>query len=446
MLSKNQLGFLYMFLSICGFSLMDVIVKWSVEYPIGQILFFRGFFGILFYFFVIPRDRLHNFYQTKRLGLHLLRCISGLIAIIAIFIALRELPLATVVSISFAAPIFTTIFSIFLLSEKVGVYRWLAVLVGFIGILIITEPGINELNIYYIYPIIFCLGLSYVAITLRQLSSTEPVWLISLFFSFAITSSRLIRSASISLLAACLITILFFMFVASFLAEMLSSLIPIYLPYVESLKFGGFTLSLIVGVTGIVASFPLGIVLALGRQSDLPLVKMICVGFIEFIRGVPLITLLFVASVLLNYFLPPGSNFDIVLRVIIMVTLFSAAYMAEVIRGGLAGLPVGQHEASAALGLTYWQSQRLIVMPQALKISIPGIVNTFIGLYKDTTLVVVIGLLDPLGIARASLADTKWNGLSIEVYIFVALFFFVSCLAMSRYSLWLENKLNTDHK
>ena len=187
MLSKNQLGFLYMFLSICGFSLMDVIVKWSVDYPIGQILFFRGFFGVVFYLFVIPRNRIHNFYLTKRPGLHLLRCVSGLIAIVAIFIALRELPLATVVSISFAAPIFTTIFSIFLLSERVGIYRWLAVLVGFIGILVITEPGISELNIYYIFPIIFCLGLSYVAITLRQLSSTEPVWLISLFFSLAIT-------------------------------------------------------------------------------------------------------------------------------------------------------------------------------------------------------------------------------------------------------------------
>ena len=187
MLSKNQLGFLYMFLSIIGFSLMDVIVKWSVDYPVGQVLFFRGFFGIIFYFFVIPRERLHDFYKTKRPGLHSLRCIAGLIAIIAIFIALRKLPLATVVSISFAAPIFTTIFSIFLLSEKVGVYRWLAVLVGFIGILIITEPGISNLNIYYIFPIIFCLGLSYVAITLRQLSTTEPVWLISLFFSIAIT-------------------------------------------------------------------------------------------------------------------------------------------------------------------------------------------------------------------------------------------------------------------
>jgi drug/metabolite transporter (DMT)-like permease len=187
MLSKNQLGFLYMFMSICAFSLMDVIVKWSVDYPIGQILFFRGFFGIVFYFIIIPRERLYNFYQTKRPGLHALRCVSGLIALVAIFIALRELPLATVVSISFAAPIFTTILSIFLLGEKVGIFRWLAVLIGFIGILVITEPGISELNIYYIFPIIFCLGLSYVAITIRQLSTTEPVWLISFYFSLSIT-------------------------------------------------------------------------------------------------------------------------------------------------------------------------------------------------------------------------------------------------------------------
>ena len=234
-------------------------------------------------------------------------------------------------------------------------------------------------------------------------------------------------------------------FLGNPIAKILASFIPISLPFVESLKFGGFTLSLIVGVTGIVASFPMGIVLALGRQSDMPLVKMICVGFIEFIRGVPLITLLFVASVLLNYFLPPGTNFDIVLRVIIMVTLFSAAYMAEVIRGGLAGLPVGQHEASASLGLTYWQSQRLIIMPQALKISIPGIVNTFIGLFKDTTLVSIISLLDPVGLASMIRADTKWNGIYWELYIAVGLMFFIFCFGMSQYSQYLERKLKTDN-
>jgi len=176
-----------MFMSICAFSIMDLIVKWSEHYPLGQVLFFRGFFGVLFYFLIIPKERLHNFYYTNRAGLHFLRSFSGLIALVAIFIALRSLPLATVVSISFAAPIFTTIFSIFLLNERVGVYRWLAVIVGFIGILIITEPGISSLNIFYIFPIIFCIGLSYVAITIRKLSTTEPVWLISLYFSISIT-------------------------------------------------------------------------------------------------------------------------------------------------------------------------------------------------------------------------------------------------------------------
>ena len=186
MLSKNQLGFLYMFLSICAFSVMDIIVKWSHNYPVGEVLFFRGFCGMITIFFIIPRDRYLNFYKTNRPFLHLKRCVSGLIAIVAIFIALRKLPLATVVSITFAAPIFTTIMSIFFLSEKVGFYRWLAVIVGFIGILIISEPGFNSLNIYYVYPIIFCLGLSYVAIAIKQLSSTEPVWLIGLYFSFSI--------------------------------------------------------------------------------------------------------------------------------------------------------------------------------------------------------------------------------------------------------------------
>jgi len=180
-----------MFMSVCAFSFMDLIVKWSDDYPLGQVLFFRGFFGIVIYFFIMPRDRIKNFYYTKRAGLHFLRCLFGFIALVAIFIALRNLPLATVVSISFAAPIFTTIFSVFFLSEKVGFYRWLAVSIGFVGIIIITEPGFGSLNIYYIYPIIFCLGLSYVAIAIRQLSTTEPVWLIALNFSLVITLASL---------------------------------------------------------------------------------------------------------------------------------------------------------------------------------------------------------------------------------------------------------------
>ena len=214
---------------------------------------------------------------------------------------------------------------------------------------------------------------------------------------------------------------------------------------VETDQFGGIMLTLIIGVTGISFSLPIGVLLALGRRSNLPVLRILCATFIEFIRGVPLIALLFIASTMLNFFLPPGTVFDLLVRVLIMVTLFASGYMAEVIRGGLQAIPSGQYEAADAMGLKYWQSMRLIVLPQALKISIPGIVNTFIGLYKDTTLVIVIGRLDILGIGNSSLADTKWQGLSTEVYVFVALFFFISCFSMSRYSLWLEKKLHTEH-
>ena len=220
---------------------------------------------------------------------------------------------------------------------------------------------------------------------------------------------------------------------------------PIGIEPIESAKMGGFLLSVTIGTTGIVLSLPIGILLALGRTSDLLIVKAICVGFIEFIRGVPLITLLFVASTLLNLFMPPGTNFDLILRVVIMVTMFASAYMAEVIRGGLAALPRGQYEAADALGLDYWKSIRLIIMPQALKISIPGIVSTFIGLFKDTTLVSIIGLLDPLGLTTSIRADTDWNGIVWELYGFVALVFFIFCFAMSRYSMYLERKLETSN-
>ncbi len=214
---------------------------------------------------------------------------------------------------------------------------------------------------------------------------------------------------------------------------------------VQSREFGGFMLAILLGITGIVLSFPLGIVLALGRLSDLVIIKSISVGFIEFIRGVPLITLLFVASALLNFFLPKGTEFDIMLRVMIMITIFSAAYMAEVIRGGLAALPKGQYEAADALGLDYWQAQRLIIMPQALKISIPGIVSTFIGLFKDTTLVSIIAMADPIQWVKFIQSKSEWNGVIWELYGFVAFVFWLFCFSMSRYSMYLERKLQTGH-
>ncbi|WP_022704909.1 amino acid ABC transporter permease [Pseudorhodobacter ferrugineus] len=266
---------------------------------------------------------------------------------------------------------------------------------------------------------------------------------------FAVGYIAFIALQRISSLAATvgavLAPVIWWFFLAEPIGDAVASAIPISLVPIQSHDFGGFMISIIIGVTGIALSLPIGILLALGRQSDMPLVKWICVGFIEFIRGVPLITLLFTASLLLNYFLPPGTNFDIVLRVIIMVTLFAAAYMAEVIRGGFAALPRGQYEAADALGLDYWKSQRLILLPQVLKISIPGIVNTFIGLFKDTTLVVFIGILDPIGLSSAIRADSNWNGIFMELYAFIALCFFIFCFGMSRYSQYLEGKLKTDH-
>ncbi len=216
--------------------------------------------------------------------------------------------------------------------------------------------------------------------------------------------------------------------------------------YVPSKQFGGFMLSFILGMSGIVLSLPIGIMLALGRQSDLFIINKFSVIFIEVIRGVPLIVWLFTASLLLAYFLPPGTSFDILLRVVIMVTLFSSAYIAEVIRGGLAALPRGQYEGADSLGLDYWQSMRLIILPQALKISIPGIVNTFIGLFKDTTLVAFIGLLDPIGLMTTIRATTDWNGIYWELFVFIGLLFFICCFSMSRYSQYLEKTLRTDHR
>ena len=250
-------------------------------------------------------------------------------------------------------------------------------------------------------------------------------------------------AAGVGLLAACL----WWMGLQAHVTTALAAAIPVELPYVRSDDFGGFLLAFVIGVTAITASLPIGIILSLGRRSDMPLVKILSVWYIEFFRGVPLITVLFSANFMLLYFLPPQTNFDLILRVIIVVTIFASAYIAEVVRGGLAALPRGQYEAADALGLDYWQAQRLIIMPQALKISIPGIVSSFIGLFKDTTLVALVGLMDPLqGVTKIVRSDTAWKGIYWEPYIFVGAIFFIVCFSMSRYSMYLERKLKTDHR
>lgn len=277
------------------------------------------------------------------------------------------------------------------------------------------------------------------------------VWLpvmIVLGFALGYVAFRVVSELGglAGVIAAVVVPVLWWIFLCGAAADLLQSILPIALRKLGSDQFGGFLLSTVIGISGIVFSLPIGILLALGRQSDLLIVKTFCVCFIEGFRGVPLITLLFVASLLLNYFLPPGTTFDVILRVIIMVTIFAAAYIAEVVRGGLAALPRGQYEAADSLGLDYWKAQRLIIMPQALKISIPGIVGIFIGLFKDTTLVSFISLSDPMQIVSSIRANQEWNGIYWELFIFVGLLFFVFCFSMSRYSMYLENRLKTDHR
>ncbi len=219
-----------------------------------------------------------------------------------------------------------------------------------------------------------------------------------------------------------------------------------YLPSVDSTQIGGLSLTIVLGFLGIGLSLPIGTLLALGRRSDLPILRLLCVIVIEFIRGVPMISLLFMATVMFPLFLPPGSQVDQLWRVIFIVVIFSSAYIAEVVRGGLQAIPRGQIEASDALGLKYWQMMRLVILPQALKISIPGIVTTFIGLFKDTTLVLIVGMFDLLGVGRAALSNKQWIGLANEVYTFIAFVFFIFCYSMARYSVYLEKKLSVDHR
>lgn len=211
-------------------------------------------------------------------------------------------------------------------------------------------------------------------------------------------------------------------------------------------KWGGFSLNILLAFAGILMSLPIGIVWALGRQSNMPFVKMVCIASIELFRGVPLITILFMGSVMLPLFFPAGVQLDKLMRAFIAITLFQSAYMAEVVRGGLQAIPKGQVEAANSLGLGYWKTMRLIVLPQALKISIPNIVNTFISLFKDTTLVLIIGLFEVLSTIQAALQNSSWlGGHEIEGYVFVAFVFWVFCYIMSRISVHIEKKLDTGH-
>uniref|UniRef100_UPI00384DD8BC amino acid ABC transporter permease n=1 Tax=Indioceanicola profundi TaxID=2220096 RepID=UPI00384DD8BC len=218
------------------------------------------------------------------------------------------------------------------------------------------------------------------------------------------------------------------------------------LDYVDTNRWGGLPLTLTLSVVGLALAFPLGVLLALGRTSNLPVVKALSVVYIEAIRGVPLISILFMASVMFPLFLPQGMTIDKVLRAQIGLILFAAAYLAEVVRGGLQAIPKGQYEAAEALGLSYWQRTRLIILPQAMALVIPPLVNTFIGFFKDTSLVIIIGLLDLLSTAKAALTDPAWRGFYKEAYLFIGLIYFAFCYALSRYSMYLEREFNKSRK
>jgi general L-amino acid transport system permease protein len=243
-------------------------------------------------------------------------------------------------------------------------------------------------------------------------------------------------------------SIYFFVFlpVASFV--LLHGYEPIGLPVVDTALWGGMMVTIVVAAVGIVVSLPIGVVLALGRRSRLPAVRLLSTLFIEFVRGVPLITVLFMASVMLPLFVPDSWSPDKLMRALVGVALFSAAYMAEVVRAGLQSLPKGQYEAAHALGLSYWQSQRLIILPQALKVTIPNIVNSYIALFKDTTLVFFVGIFDFLKTIEVARADPRWSTpvTSATGYIFAAAVYFVCCYAMSRYATGIEKRLSAGEK
>ena len=238
--------------------------------------------------------------------------------------------------------------------------------------------------------------------------------------------------------------VIFLLFVFPFIAINLISGGNFGLVWVETMAWGGLSLTFIISIFALLFCFPIGMFLALGRRSSAPVIRYSSIGFIEFWRGVPLITVLFMASVMMPMFLPDGTYMDKLVRVIIAITLFEAAYMAEVIRGGLQALPRGQYDAGKSLGMGYWRMHLLVILPQALKLVIPGIANTFLALVKDTPLILVVGLLELVGMIDMAKSNPDWLGFATEGYIFAGVVFWIICFNMSRYSQRLEKKYKTD--
>ena len=268
----------------------------------------------------------------------------------------------------------------------------------------------------------------------------EEVWRLNSalgLFLIVIGAFKLLNSAKVKFAIFSLYLVVAFIFVNGGLFG---------LEVVPTDKWGGLMLTIVVAAVGIIFSFPIGIIIAFGRASNLPIIRSVCVTYVEFIRGVPLITILFMSSIILPLFFPEGMTFDKLLRALIGITLFQAAYVAEIIRGGLQSIPSGQYEAADAIGLSYWQKMLLVILPQALKVAIPNLVGAFISLFQDTTLVLIIGLFDLLAMVRITAADSHWLGMETEGYVFVTVVFWAFCYGMSRYSQSLEKQFNTDLK
>ena len=357
-------------------------------------------------------------------------------------------------------PYVAAYFETFMYGRYTNAERWrvdivaILFMIGLIPMLITSLPYKRENIIYMfvVFPLVALILLTggdftFAGFFLPMAEGESRFWIE--FLLVAIVSAGVIyglsRATEGNAIAAVLSVLAFFgaLAVIFFVAS-----IDFGLEVVETSTWGGLLVTMVIAVTGIAASLPIGIALALGRRSKLPAIRLISVIFIEFWRGVPLITVLFMSSVMLPLFLPEGMTFDKLLRALIGVALFASAYMAEVVRGGLQAIPKGQYEGAMALGLRYWQMMFQIILPQALKLVIPGIVNTFIGLFKDTTLVLIIGLFDLLGMIQSSFTDPKWSSptQSHTGYMFAALIFWVFCFGMSRYSIYMEKLLHTGHK
>jgi general L-amino acid transport system permease protein len=323
----------------------------------------------------------------------------------------------------------------------------LAIIIGLVGLVYVIIENLPYRFIVGVFLLTVYPVLAFVLLTGGNSDATAESLLAGLIFGLAVISvgrigGRGFLGSTIGEFAQ-IINIIGWSVVIYFTITSLTA-VDFGMEQIGTIDWGGLLITLVVAVTGIVASLPIGIVLALGRRSKMPVARIVSTIFIEFWRGVPLITVLFMASVMLPLFLPDGVNFDNLLRVLLGVMLFSAAYMAEVIRGGLQAIDKGQYEGAQAMGLSYWQTMRLVILPQALTHVIPGIVNTFIGLFKDTTLVSIVGIFDLLGAGQSALSDAAWSSpvQATSMYLYIGMLFFVFCFGMSRYSIYMENKLS----